>query len=86
MKVLVDADSQQLLGAAILGRNGDEVVHALLDVMAADQPYTVVSRDDAHPPDRQRTVADAAAAAGARPLAGAQDPAADPLSAPGPGR
>ena len=44
MKVLVDADSQLLLGAAILGLNGDEVVHGLLDVMAAKQPYTVISR------------------------------------------
>ena len=44
MKVLVDADTQLLLGAAILGLNGDEVVHALLDVMAAKQPYTVISR------------------------------------------
>ena len=44
MKVLVDADSQRLLGAAILGMNGDEVVHALLDVMAADAPYTTVTR------------------------------------------
>ncbi|HKB55500.1 MAG TPA: FAD-containing oxidoreductase [Ramlibacter sp.] len=44
MKVLVDAGSQRLLGAAILGLNGDEVVHSLLDVMAADRPYTVISR------------------------------------------
>jgi pyruvate/2-oxoglutarate dehydrogenase complex dihydrolipoamide dehydrogenase (E3) component len=44
MKVLVDADSQQLLGAAILGLNGDEVVHGLLNVMAAKQPCTVISR------------------------------------------
>lgn len=44
MKVLVDADSQQILGAAILGLNGDEVVHSLLDIMAARQPYTVISR------------------------------------------
>jgi pyruvate/2-oxoglutarate dehydrogenase complex dihydrolipoamide dehydrogenase (E3) component len=44
MKVLVDADTQRILGAAILGMNGDEVVHALLDTMAADQPYTVISR------------------------------------------
>ncbi|HMO47971.1 MAG TPA: FAD-containing oxidoreductase [Rubrivivax sp.] len=44
MKVVVDADSRQLLGAAILGLNGDEVVHSLLDVMAARQPYTVISR------------------------------------------
>ena len=44
MKVLVDAESQRLLGAAILGLNGDEVIHSLLDVMAADRPYTVISR------------------------------------------
>jgi pyruvate/2-oxoglutarate dehydrogenase complex dihydrolipoamide dehydrogenase (E3) component len=44
MKVVVDADSRQLLGAAILGLNGDEVVHSLLDVMAARQPYTVIAR------------------------------------------
>lgn len=44
MKVLVDAESQLLVGAAILGLNGDEVVHGLLDVMAAKQPYTVISR------------------------------------------
>lgn len=44
MKVLVDADNQRLMGAAILGLNGDEVVHSLLDIMAADRPYTVISR------------------------------------------
>jgi pyruvate/2-oxoglutarate dehydrogenase complex dihydrolipoamide dehydrogenase (E3) component len=44
MKVIVDADSKLILGAAILGLNGDEVVHSLLDVMAARQPYTVISR------------------------------------------
>jgi pyruvate/2-oxoglutarate dehydrogenase complex dihydrolipoamide dehydrogenase (E3) component len=44
MKVLVDADSQRLLGAAILGMNGDEVVHTLLEVMAADAPYTTITR------------------------------------------
>ncbi len=44
MKVLVDGETDKLLGAAILGLNGDEVVHSLLDVMAAGQPYTVISR------------------------------------------
>lgn len=44
MKVLVDADTQRLLGAAILGLNGDEVIHGLLDIMAADQPYSAISR------------------------------------------
>lgn len=44
MKVVVDADTKEVLGAAILGMSGDEVVHVLLDVMYARQPYTVVSR------------------------------------------
>ena len=44
MKVLVDGDTQRIMGAAILGMNGDEVVHSLLDIMAADQPYPVISR------------------------------------------
>jgi pyruvate/2-oxoglutarate dehydrogenase complex dihydrolipoamide dehydrogenase (E3) component len=44
MKVLVDADTQRILGAAILGMNGDEVVHSLLNIIAADQPYTVILR------------------------------------------
>jgi pyruvate/2-oxoglutarate dehydrogenase complex dihydrolipoamide dehydrogenase (E3) component len=44
MKVVVDAETNRLMGAAILGLSGDEVVHSLLDMMAADQPYTVISR------------------------------------------
>jgi len=44
MKVLVDADSKELLGAAILGLNGDEIVHSMLDVMYAKQPYTTIQR------------------------------------------
>ena len=44
MKVLVDADTKELLGAAILGLNGDEIVHSLLDVMYAKKPYTTISR------------------------------------------
>ena len=44
MKVLVDAESRKLLGAAILGMNGDEVVHALLDMMVAGQPVDVIAR------------------------------------------
>ena len=44
MKVLVDADSKELLGAAILGLNGDEIVHSLLDVMYAKRPYTTIQR------------------------------------------
>jgi len=44
MKVVVDAESRRILGAAVLGVNGDEVVHAILDVMAAGLPYTAMSR------------------------------------------
>jgi pyruvate/2-oxoglutarate dehydrogenase complex dihydrolipoamide dehydrogenase (E3) component len=44
IKVLVDAESQRILGASILGLSGDEVVHSLLDIMYAEQPYTVISR------------------------------------------
>ncbi len=42
MKVLVDAESRQILGAAILGVGGDEVVHSLVDAMYARLPYTAV--------------------------------------------
>jgi pyruvate/2-oxoglutarate dehydrogenase complex dihydrolipoamide dehydrogenase (E3) component len=44
MKVVVDADSKQILGAAILGTGGDEVVHVILDVMYARAPYTLIQR------------------------------------------
>lgn len=43
MKVAVDAQTKRILGAAVLGVHGDEVVQALLEVMQADQPYTVIS-------------------------------------------
>ena len=41
IKILVDGDSEEILGAAILGLSGDEAVHCLLDVMYAEAPYTV---------------------------------------------
>ena len=44
MKVLVDAETQRILGAAMLGIDGDEIVHSLLDAMYADAPYTVIQR------------------------------------------
>jgi pyruvate/2-oxoglutarate dehydrogenase complex dihydrolipoamide dehydrogenase (E3) component len=44
MKVLVDANSKEILGASILGVTGDEVIHTLLDVMYARAPYTTISR------------------------------------------
>lgn len=50
MKFFVDADSKEILGAAILGIEGDEVIHAIADVMYAKAPYTVISRAvHAHP-------------------------------------
>jgi pyruvate/2-oxoglutarate dehydrogenase complex dihydrolipoamide dehydrogenase (E3) component len=43
MKVVVDDDTHRLLGAAILGVNGDEAIHCLLDVMYAKAPYSTVT-------------------------------------------
>jgi pyruvate/2-oxoglutarate dehydrogenase complex dihydrolipoamide dehydrogenase (E3) component len=44
MKVVVDAETQAILGAAILGVGGDEAVHGVLDTMSARAPYTTLSR------------------------------------------
>src|SRR5262247_429631 len=44
MKILVDAKTSEILGVAILGTGGDEVVHSILDVMYAKAPYTVIRR------------------------------------------
>lgn len=44
MSVLVDATTKKILGAALLGIEADEVIHCILDVMAADAPYTVIQR------------------------------------------
>lgn len=44
IKILVDADSKLILGATILGIEGDEVIHSLLDMMYAKMPYTVIQR------------------------------------------
>jgi pyruvate/2-oxoglutarate dehydrogenase complex dihydrolipoamide dehydrogenase (E3) component len=44
MKVLVDAESKLILGAALLGIECDEVIHSLLDIMSAKVPYTVIER------------------------------------------
>jgi pyruvate/2-oxoglutarate dehydrogenase complex dihydrolipoamide dehydrogenase (E3) component len=44
MKVVVDADTKEILGAAILGVGGDEVVHSVLDVMYARAPCTLIQR------------------------------------------
>ena len=44
IKVVVDADTDAILGAAILGVEGDEAIHSILDTMAAKQPYTTLQR------------------------------------------
>src|SRR5271166_5804997 len=44
MKILVDRDNKQILGASLLGLAGDEVIHCILDVMYAKAPYTVMQR------------------------------------------
>jgi pyruvate/2-oxoglutarate dehydrogenase complex dihydrolipoamide dehydrogenase (E3) component len=44
MKVLVDAETNLILGAALLGIEGDEVVHTLVDAMAARTPVTTLAR------------------------------------------
>lgn len=44
MKIVVDADTERILGAAILGVGGDEVIHSIIDIMTAGEPYTAISR------------------------------------------
>jgi pyruvate/2-oxoglutarate dehydrogenase complex dihydrolipoamide dehydrogenase (E3) component len=42
MKIVADAETQQILGAAILGVGGDEAIHGVLDMMNARVPYPVL--------------------------------------------
>jgi pyruvate/2-oxoglutarate dehydrogenase complex dihydrolipoamide dehydrogenase (E3) component len=44
MKILVDRDTKQILGASLLGLAGDEVIHCILDLMYAKAPYTTMQR------------------------------------------
>ena len=44
MKITVDADSKEILGAAILGVGGDEAIHCILDLMYAKAPSAVLQR------------------------------------------
>jgi pyruvate/2-oxoglutarate dehydrogenase complex dihydrolipoamide dehydrogenase (E3) component len=44
MKIVVDAETREILGAAILGTGGDEAIHSILDMMYAKAPYTVIKR------------------------------------------
>jgi pyruvate/2-oxoglutarate dehydrogenase complex dihydrolipoamide dehydrogenase (E3) component len=44
IKVLVDANTKQILGASILGTGGDEAIHCIIDTMYAKAPYTNIQR------------------------------------------
>ena len=44
MKVVVDAATNEILGAAVFGVGGDEAIHCILDIMSAKAPYTTLSR------------------------------------------
>src|SRR5271165_3384087 len=44
MRILVDRDSKQIVGASLLGLNADEVIHEILDLMYAKAPYTTLQR------------------------------------------
>ncbi len=44
MKIVVDANSQEILGAAVLGTGGDEVIHCVLDAMYARARYATLRR------------------------------------------
>lgn len=44
MKVLVDAENEHILGASLLGIEGDEVVHTLIAAMAAGVSYRVLQQ------------------------------------------
>jgi pyruvate/2-oxoglutarate dehydrogenase complex dihydrolipoamide dehydrogenase (E3) component len=44
MKLLADADTGRILGGAVLGIGGDEVIHVLMALMYAGAPYTLLER------------------------------------------
>ena len=44
MKILVDAENHQILGANILGTGGDEAIHCILDMMYAGAPFNLLQR------------------------------------------
>jgi pyruvate/2-oxoglutarate dehydrogenase complex dihydrolipoamide dehydrogenase (E3) component len=44
MKILVDAETKQILGASFLGASGDEAIHCVVDTMYAKAPYTLLQR------------------------------------------
>lgn len=44
MKIAIDADTEEILGAAILSVGGDEAIHSILDAMALKARYTEFQR------------------------------------------
>jgi pyruvate/2-oxoglutarate dehydrogenase complex dihydrolipoamide dehydrogenase (E3) component len=44
MKIVVDAETEEILGAAILGTGGDEAIHGVLDMMNAKARYPILQR------------------------------------------
>jgi pyruvate/2-oxoglutarate dehydrogenase complex dihydrolipoamide dehydrogenase (E3) component len=44
MQILVDADSQKILGASLLGIEADEAIHCIIDIMSAGLPYSAIRR------------------------------------------
>jgi pyruvate/2-oxoglutarate dehydrogenase complex dihydrolipoamide dehydrogenase (E3) component len=44
IKITVDAETKQILGAAILGTGGDEAIHGILDIVNTGALYTVLQR------------------------------------------
>jgi pyruvate/2-oxoglutarate dehydrogenase complex dihydrolipoamide dehydrogenase (E3) component len=44
MKILVDRETKQILGASLLGLSGDEVIHSILDAMYAKAPASTLQR------------------------------------------
>lgn len=48
MRILVDGDSKEILGASLLGTGCDEAVHAILDLMYAKAPVYGHAARDAH--------------------------------------
>jgi pyruvate/2-oxoglutarate dehydrogenase complex dihydrolipoamide dehydrogenase (E3) component len=44
MKLVADGDTEEILGAAIMGPGGDEAIHCIIDLMTAKAPYTVLQR------------------------------------------
>ncbi|TIP09708.1 FAD-containing oxidoreductase [Mesorhizobium sp.] len=44
MKILVDADTKEILGCSVLGPGGDEAIHCVLDLMYAKAPISTLAR------------------------------------------